>query len=129
MRPVGRLGEVRGGWGGSGGWWRLLLSVAVVGTSTTCRTSTNLHQPAYDPARDLGALFRDVQLSGMFADSKTFADARPRLAPAEIVAHYASARSSPQFNLQAFVAEQFELPRPVGEGFQTDTSQKMEDHI
>ena len=65
----------------------------------------------------------------MFADSKTFADARPRLAPAEIVAHYASARSSPQFNLQAFVTEQFELPRPVGEGFQTDTSQKMEDHI
>src|SRR5207248_2864769 len=30
---------------------------------------------------------------------------------------------------QAFVAQRFEVPRPVGEGFRTDTSQSMEDHI
>src|SRR6266566_2574960 len=126
-----RLGEVRGGWGS---WGRLLLAVLASGTATTCttsKTSTNLPQPParYEPARDLGQLFHDVQLSGIFEDSKTFADARPRFAPAEIIARYASARGAPQFNLGDFVTQQFELPRPVGEGFRSDTSQTMEQHI
>src|SRR5216117_2586420 len=119
---------------GEGGWGRLLLSLAAACAATTCtssRTSTNLPQtPArYEPAHDLGVLFHDVQISGMFEDSKTFADARPRLAPAEITARYASARGAPQFNLRQFVEEHFELPRPVGEGFRSDTSQTMEQHI
>src|SRR5438132_7233361 len=130
MRPCGRLGEVGGGWGS---WGRLLLAVLASGTATTCstsKTSTNLPQPParYEPARDLGRLFHDVQLSGIFEDSKTFADARPRFAPAEIIARYASARGAPQFNLGDFVTQQFELPRPVGEGFRSDTSQTMEQH-
>ena len=117
-----------------GGWRRLVrlalvISVAVGCTSRTSTTSTNLHQPAYDPARDLGDLFRDVQLSGIFEDSKTFADARPRFAPAEIIARYASARGAPQFNLRDFVSQQFDVPRPVGEGFRSNTSQTMEQHI
>src|SRR5207302_9502748 len=103
------------------GWWRLLLAASVACTSTTCttcKTSTNLHQPPgrYDPT-DLGALCQAVQLSGIFKDSKTFADARPRFAPQDITARNVSAKSSPQFNLREFVAQQFELPRPVGEGF------------
>src|SRR6059036_37473 len=135
MRPCGRLGELGGGWGG---WWRLVrlatgLLVAVgcsKAPSTTSRTSSNLPQPVlYYPAHDLGQLFHDVQLSGIFEDSKTFADARPRFAPAEIIARYASARGAPQFNLGDFVTQQFELPRPVGEGFRSDTSQTMEQHI
>ena len=125
-----RLGEVGGG---SGGWWRLLLSVGAAFTVTTCTTSTtstDLHRPSfYDPSHDLGPLFQAVQLSGIFPDSKTFADARPRFAPAEITARYASVRSAPQFNLRDFVTQQFELPRPVGEGFRSDTSQTMEQHI
>ena len=120
--------------GGRGGWWRFLPALAAVciaTTSTTCTTSTNLPQPParYEPAHDLGQLFHDVQLSGIFEDSKTFADARPRFAPAEIIARYASARSTPQFNLRDFVTQQFDLPRPVGEGFRSDTSQTMEQHI
>src|SRR2546430_9703984 len=80
MRRAG-LGEVRGGWGS---WGRLLLAVLASGPAPTCttsKTSTNLPQPParYEPARDLGRLFHDVQLSGIFEDSKTFADARPRL--------------------------------------------------
>src|SRR6059036_1908219 len=135
MRPCGRLGELGGG---RGGWWRLVrlatgLLVAVgcsKAPSTTSRTSSNLPQPAfYNPAHDLGALFQAVQLSGIFEDSKTFADARPRLAPAEITARYASARGAPQFNLRQFVEKHFEVPRPVGEGFRSVTSQTMEQHI
>jgi alpha,alpha-trehalase len=104
--------------------------VCIATTSTTCTTSTNLHQHSfYDPAHDLGSLFQAVQLSGIFEDSKTFADARPRFAPQDITARYASAKSAPQFNLREFVAQQFELPRPVGEGFRSDRSQTMEQHI
>src|SRR5436309_11034580 len=135
MRPCGRLGELGGGWGG---WWRLVrlatgLLVAVgcsKAPSTTSRTSSNLPQPVlYDPAHDLGQLFHDVQLSGLFTDSKTFADARPRLAPADITARYASARATAGFSLQGFVQQHFEVPGPVGEGFRSDTSQTMEQHI
>jgi alpha,alpha-trehalase len=83
----------------------------------------------YDPARDLGTLFHDVQLSGMFEDSKTFADARPLGAPAEIVARYDSARRTVGFDFRAFVERNFEIPRPVGEGFRTDASRTMQQHI
>jgi len=110
-------------------WLAAGLSLAAC-SGTTSRTSTNLHQPSlYDPAHDLGALFHDVQLSGIFQDSKTFADARPLLAPGEIVARYAATRSAPQFNLREFVAQHFEVPRAVGEGFRSDRSQTMEQHI
>jgi alpha,alpha-trehalase len=95
--------------------------VTALALATACQTSA---PPArYDPARDLGPLFHDVQLSGMFSDSKTFVDARPLLAPAEIVARYRGSNPS------ALVEQHFELPRPVGEGFRTDTSRSMEEHI
>jgi alpha,alpha-trehalase len=83
----------------------------------------------YDPPRDLGPLFPDVQLSAIFEDSKTFVDARPRFAPSEISKRYADARAAPGFNLRSFVEQNFELPRPVGRDFQTDTTQTMEEHI
>ena len=83
----------------------------------------------YDPSRDLGPLFEDVQLSGIFPDSKTFVDARPRLAPAEVAARYAAARGAGGFRLQAFVEQCFELPRAVGVGARADTSRGMEAHI
>lgn len=83
----------------------------------------------YDPVRDLGSLFRDVQLAPVFEDSKTFVDARPRSAPADIAKRYGSASRLPGFNLRAFVEQNFETPRPVGRDFQTDTTQTMEQHI
>src|SRR2546426_838189 len=116
---------------------RLIGLVAAFTLAAACRSATSsrpaLQPPAgvarYDPAHDLGLLFQDVQLSGIFADSKTFVDARPLLAPAEIAGRYASARSSTRFSLQPFVEQYFELPRPVGEGFRTNASQTMEEHI
>src|SRR5213076_653458 len=86
--------------------------------SPTSRTSSNLPQPPgrYDPAHDLGSLFQAVQLSGIFEDSKTFADARPRFPPSVIAARYDSARTVAGFDLRAFVERQFQLPQPVGAG-------------
>jgi alpha,alpha-trehalase len=83
----------------------------------------------YDPPHDLGALFADVQLSGIFPDSKEFVDARPRSAPATIVARYDSARTRPGFVLRTFVEQNFDLPAAAGDGYHTVSSQTMQQHI
>src|SRR5437667_12404755 len=118
---------------------RLICLVAAFTLAAGCRTGTStrpataLQPPArvarYDPAHDLGPLFQDVQLSGIFADSKTFVDARPLLPPAEIAGRYAAERTAAGFRLQAFVAQRFEGPRPVGAGFRPQTSQRLADRI
>ena len=83
----------------------------------------------YLPSRDLGELFHDVQMAGVFADSKTFADARPLVPPAEIVRRYASERGQPGFALATFVGETFALPDAVGAGYESDPALSMEEHI
>src|SRR5437867_10821895 len=101
-------------------------------TGTPARASGVVQLPAsagrYHPARDLGPLFQDVQLSAIFPDSKTFVDARPLLAPREIVARYTASTGMKvgRGMLRDFVSENFDLPRPVGADFRTDTSQTME---
>jgi alpha,alpha-trehalase len=82
----------------------------------------------YDPARDLGPLLHDVQMAGLFPDSKTFVDARALDAPEEIVARYAAERGTAGFDLKKFVNEHFEMPKTAGTEFR-DTSRTMEDHI
>ena len=113
-------------------WAALALAAPL---ATACRGAPPAGpQPAaaqryYDPARDLGALFPAVQLSGIFPDSKTFVDARPRIAPEQIIARYTAARDSAGFSLRAFVERYFELPQPAAGDFHTDTTRTMEQHI
>src|SRR5438876_9407729 len=101
---------------------------AALALAVGCRTAPP-SVARYDPAHDLGPLFQDVQLAGVFPDSKTFVDARPLLAPGELAGRYTAARGSAGFSLQRFVEQSFDLPRPVGEGFHADTARPMEDHI
>ncbi|MDQ3997154.1 MAG: alpha,alpha-trehalase TreF [Gemmatimonadota bacterium] len=122
-------------------WFRrVTVTLAVLTFAAACRTTTPTPAPSavqqpvtvgarYEPSRVLGQLFHDVQLSGIFPDSKTFVDARPLMAPSQIVARYAAARSAPGFSLRAFVEQHFEIPRAVGEGFRADTMRSMEEHI
>ena len=111
---------------GRGAWCVVALVSAVA-----CRPSAQ--QPsrpsAYDPAHDIGSLFSDVQLAGIFPDSKEFVDARPRSAPVAIEARYDSARRTTGFVLRAFVDQNFVLPRPAGDGYHTVTTQTMSEHI
>ena len=103
----------------------LLLALA-------CRPSdrpTVRQSDSYDPAHDLGTLFADVQLTGIFPDSKEFVDARPRAAPATIVARYDSARRTPGFTLRGFVEQNFDLPHPAGDGYHSVVSQGMVAHV
>ncbi|MES3021603.1 MAG: alpha,alpha-trehalase TreF [Pseudomonadota bacterium] len=63
------------------------------------------------PQQQWGPLFKAVQLAGLFADSKLFADARPRSRDmASLLAEFAVQRTRPGFSLKAFVCNAFELP-------------------
>jgi alpha,alpha-trehalase len=83
----------------------------------------------YQPSTDLQDLFIAVQTSGIFADSKTFVDCRPKSNPDSIVAAYLGQRSTPGFNLKAFVLENFYLPEIVDIDFESDLSLSLEDHL
>lgn len=120
---------------GATAWGLVVAGALAVG----CRTGAQVGDPGvaqevaararYEPSRDLGPLFHDVQMAGLFPDSKTFADGRPLRSPVEIVASYTTLRDSAGFSLLTFVDRHFELPEPVGGDFQADTSRTMEEHI
>ena len=109
-----------------GAWCVGLLALALA-----CRPSGRpAARPSfYDPPHDLGSLFADVELSGIFPDSKEFVDAKPKADPKTIVARYDSARKQAGFVLRAFVEQNFDLPRDAGNGYHSVSSQSMQQHI
>jgi len=116
--------------------FRHVAICAGLALASGCRTGAPVAAPqpvdrsaaVYEPSRALGSLFHDVQLAGLFPDSKTFVDARPLEAPATITARYDAERRAAGFSLQAFVERHFEMPRPAGGDFRTDPSRSMEQH-
>lgn len=114
---------------------RVVLAAALLAAAGACaapRTpvaATAVPSHSYDPVRDLGPLFHDVQMARVFEDSKSFVDATPRLAPAELRARYAAEKGRPGFSLSAFVQEHFQAPAAVGGSYATDRSRSMEVHI
>ena len=71
-----------------------------------------------------GDLFRDVQLSGLFPDSKTFVDCIPRQKPEAILAAYYAERTQPDFDLGTFVNLNFDRPSAAAFAYVSDTSLK-----
>ncbi|WP_260583066.1 alpha,alpha-trehalase TreF [Sphingopyxis sp. PET50] len=63
------------------------------------------------PAGLFGPLFAAVQEFGLFPDSKTFADARPRRAPAAILADWQAERPEGREGLHRFVLANFDMPQ------------------
>ena len=55
-------------------------------------------------------LYQKVEMEGLFADQKTFADAIPNAPPASIMAQYHQQSARPGFELNSFVAGHFTLP-------------------
>jgi len=74
-------------------------------------------------------LFDAVQNEQVFADSKTFADAVPTAAPAEIMARFASAKPVGREALKRFVAENFSLPAPLNVAAQPAENVGITKHI
>jgi alpha,alpha-trehalase len=83
------------------------LSLGLAGLALI--TTTALAAPA--PPSDLyGALYEAVEMSGVFPDSKTFADAVPRLPPSRIVAEFTAHPPADAAALKRFVLNRFDLP-------------------
>ena len=74
-------------------------------------------------------LFEDVQLSGIFPDSKTFVDCTPKFDTDEILSNYHNQRETASFNLKEFVLEHFDLPEDHASNFHADTSRTAEEHV
>jgi alpha,alpha-trehalase len=76
----------------------------------------------------LGILYEDVQSSGIFADSKFFVDCTPKYTATEILAKYNSLKNDPEFNLKAFVKENFELPAETVSTY-TSAKKTINEHL
>lgn len=70
-----------------------------------------------------------MQLGHVFADSKTFVDCVPKLAPAALIARYESEKTNPDFDLSTFVQEHFVLPEKVAADYVSDTTIPTAEHI
>lgn len=81
------------------------------------------------PDQLFGNLFRDVQLGRIFADSKTFVDCVPKLAPAALVNLYEYEKDKPDFDLKAFVYQYFIVPDKVAEDYISDKTIPTAEHI
>ncbi len=83
------------------------------------------------PDEVYGQLFRDVQLSRIFPDGKTFVDCIPKKDPADIVQSYLAIKKNPaiRFSLQLFVEENFEIPASPAETYKTPADEDIVTHI
>ena len=72
--------------------------------------------------------FKQVQLSSIFEDSKTFVDCIPKRPLGEIVKDFET-RNDKDFDLESFVLNNFELPNEKDTEFVADTAVSMAEHI
>ena len=99
----------------------LLLAVLV-----GCESPKNkLGQQGFYSSR----LFHDVQLSGIFTDSKTFVDAVPNRALDSIITDYEQVGASSNFNLREFVKSNFSIQQDQSTEYEVRLSDSMTDHI
>jgi alpha,alpha-trehalase len=87
-------------------------------------------QPLRTPDQIYGQLFTDVQMSGIFPDSKTFVDCIPRRPPADILKDYTAIKNNPaiRLSLQRFVEANFYIPQLPPTDFHTQ-EKNIEKHI
>src|ERR1700738_2603474 len=84
-------------------------------------TALSAQKQVRSPDQIYGPLFVDVQLSGIFPDSKTFPDCVPKRSPELIVRDYLAIKNNPaiRFSLEQFVKANFDLPKPPQENYVT----------
>ena len=78
---------------------------------------------------EFGELYGAVEMSGLFPDQKTFADAIPNEPPSQIVADYEKQKQLPGFDLKAFVAVHFATPREHFEVYKRRPNRSVSDYI
>ena len=76
-----------------------------------------------------GELFKRVQTSDIFPDSKTFVDAVPKGKPQEIESKFNELKDKPDFDLKKFVSDNFTLPGASDKKLNLPPGLSMEKHI
>nr|WP_297788860.1 trehalase family glycosidase [uncultured Allomuricauda sp.] len=101
----------------------LLVSLFVIGcknSETTTKEPVSLYETE---------LFKAVQMSGVFEDSKTFVDLVPSKDIATLESEYLKLKDNQGFRLDSFVLKNFENKSLEGLQFELDTTKNMYDHI
>ncbi|MCF0070475.1 alpha,alpha-trehalase TreA [Dyadobacter sp. CY261] len=86
-------------------------------------------QSHVSPEELYGSLFRDVQSSHIFPDSKTFADAIPLEDPVLIIEKYHQEKHQPDFDMESFVRGHFRMPAHIASKFQSDKTETVSEHV
>ncbi|HYW94351.1 MAG TPA: alpha,alpha-trehalase TreF, partial [Bacteroidales bacterium] len=79
--------------------------------------------------QNFSSFFARVQMSGIFNDSKTFADCVPKTDTAAIIRAYNASVKDRNFDLKTFVLHHFELPPGNAVSFQFDSAETVPGHI
>jgi len=100
----------------------------------SCRNTPNTEsytETKQDLSPDIryGELFEQAQFSGLFEDSKTFADCTPKFPTDEILAAYKNAKLNQGFDIKNFIKEYFIIPPKIASTFESDTSKTAAQHI
>ena len=98
----------------------IVLSIALGCKKEQPVTATTLYETQ---------LFKDVQLAGIYKDSKTFVDLVPAADYTELEEKYLAARQTEGFELETFVAANFTDQSMKSLEFTTDTTKTMYEHI
>lgn len=86
-------------------------------------------EPPPSPADLYAELFHQVQMRRIFPDGKTFVDATPRRAPAQILAAYRAHAKFTDAELRRFVVANFTLPSEQETPAPTSARQNLKAHI
>ncbi len=83
----------------------------------------------YNTILDLKELFHDIQLSGVFLDSKTFPDLVPKKSLIDIVNNYNALRGNEFFSIYNFLDQNFHQIVSTESNFQTQSDFSEVEHI
>lgn len=78
---------------------------------------------------DLGELFERVQLESVFPDGKTFVDCIPCSTISDIRNRYDDRKNQPDFDLPAFIHENFRLPELPAAKYRSDAGRSITQHL
>lgn len=81
------------------------------------------------PEEVYGPMFAEIQMMKIYPDSKTFADATPKMDVKEIILEFRKRKNDADFDPKKFVEEFWEVPKPFTSGFETDTTKTLTEHI
>jgi alpha,alpha-trehalase len=74
-------------------------------------------------------LLKEVQMSRIFPDGKTFVDCLPKRSPEDIYARYKQEKDQKGFDLKKFILANYELPVPHSNSYTSDRNKTVSENV